>query len=108
MANGMPKTKKRKHSAARAANEKHADRTQVTRGTSTGAVRGPVFSMRGQSLQNVVFSAMVGLGCWGMAFFFAFLYADPNHYLYGGIMALTALGWSIIATRRWSTYRQRA
>lgn len=103
----MPKAKKRKRSATQAANGKHADRAQVTHDAPRGAVRSPVLSVRGQSLQNVVFSAMVGLGCWGMAFFFAFLYADPNHYLYGGIMALTALGWSIIAARRWSTYRQR-
>ncbi len=108
MAIGMPKAKKRKRSAGRAANEKRRENAQMTRDMPASAVRNPVLAMRGQSMQNVVFSTMIGLGCWGMAFFFAFLYADPNHYLYGGIMALTALGWSVIAARKWSIYRQRA
>ena len=104
----MPKAKKRKYITARAAHEKSTTREQVARDLPIRSARGSAIAMRGQSLQNLVFSIMVGLGCWGMAFFFTFLYADPNHYLYGGIMALTALGWSIIAARKWSVYRQRA
>ncbi|HEU5379514.1 MAG TPA: hypothetical protein VFV38_29170 [Ktedonobacteraceae bacterium] len=71
-------------------------------------VRGSSLSTGGQNLQNLAFSGMVALGCWGMAFFFAFFYTEANRYLYGAIMAITALGWSIIVARRWSTYRQRA
>jgi len=57
----------------------------------------------------MVFSVMVALGCWGFAIFCFFYFAvEPNHNLYGGLMAATALIWSIIAARRWSAYRQRA
>jgi len=53
------------------------------------------------SLQNVVFSAMVALGCWGMTAFFAFFYfADANHFLYAAMAGLTAVGWTILAVRR--------
>ncbi|HVU66001.1 MAG TPA: hypothetical protein VHD63_02680 [Ktedonobacteraceae bacterium] len=63
--------------------------------------------MRRPSLQNTVFSLMVALGCLGLALFFIFFYAeDANHYLYGGIAGLTALGWLVISVRRWSSYRQ--
>jgi hypothetical protein len=59
------------------------------------------------SLQNAVFALMATLGFVGFAIFFTFFYSeDANHYLYGGVMGLTALGWLFIATRRWSTYRQ--
>ncbi len=44
--------------------------------------------------RNLLFPAMVALGCWGLAFSFIFLYDDPNHYLYGGMAALIALLWS--------------
>ncbi len=39
-------------------------------------------------------SALVALGCWGMAISFAFFSADPNHYLFAGMAALMALMWS--------------
>jgi hypothetical protein len=59
-------------------------------------------------MQNVVFSAMVALGCWGFTIFCLFFYTvDPNHYLYSGILALTALGWSLLLVRRWSQYRRQ-
>ncbi|MGH2482330.1 MAG: hypothetical protein ACRDHW_22000 [Ktedonobacteraceae bacterium] len=104
----MPKAKKRKHMTSQAPRENSATSAQAARHIPARPARGPLMAIGSQSLQNLVFSAMVGLGCWGMAFFFAFLYVDPNRYLYGGIMALTALGWSIITARKWSTYRQRA
>jgi hypothetical protein len=60
-------------------------------------------------MQNIVFALMVTLGCLGMAIFFTFFYSeDANHYIYGGVMGLTAVGWLVIASRRWSSYRQRA
>jgi hypothetical protein len=90
-------------------NENKTVSEQIARATPARVTRGSVLAMGGQSLQNVVFSAMVGLGCWGMAFFFIFFYSEePNHYLYGGIMAVTALIWSLIAVRKWSMYQQRA
>jgi hypothetical protein len=39
-------------------------------------------------------SALVTLGCWGMAISFAFFSADPNHYLFAGMAALMGLMWS--------------
>jgi hypothetical protein len=39
-------------------------------------------------------SAMVAVGCWGMAFAFIFLTNEQNHLLFGGIAALMALMWS--------------
>lgn len=59
-------------------------------------------------MQSVVFPVMLTLGFMGMAIFFTFFYGeDANHYIYGGAMGLTALGWLVIASRRWSSYRQR-
>lgn len=59
-------------------------------------------------MQNLVYSAMAALGFWGLTIFCIFFYlADPNHYIYGAIMGLTAVGWSVIAARRWWAYRQR-
>jgi hypothetical protein len=59
-------------------------------------------------MQNLAFSLMVALGFWGLAIFCTFFYvADPNHYLYGAIMGLTAVGWTVILVRRWLAYRQR-
>ncbi len=39
-------------------------------------------------------SALVALGCWGMAISFALFSADPNHYLFAGMAALMGLMWS--------------
>ncbi len=65
--------------------------------------------VRGTSLQSALFALMVTLGFVGFAIFFTFFYGeDANHFLYGGVMGLTALGWLVIAMRRWSLYRQRA
>ncbi len=59
-------------------------------------------------MQNLVFSVLVALGFWGLTFFALFFFTvDPNHYLYGALMGLTSLGWSVIVVRRWQTYRQR-
>jgi len=50
---------------------------------------------------------MIALGFWGFAIFCIFFYTeDANHYLYGAIMALTAVGWSILVARRWLSYRR--
>jgi hypothetical protein len=39
-------------------------------------------------------SALVSLGCWGLAISFIFFSTDSNHYLFGGMAALMALMWS--------------
>lgn len=63
---------------------------------------------RSASVQNFMYSLMVAVGFWGLAIFCTFFYADdPNHFLYGAIMGLTAIGWSVIVGRRWMAYRQR-
>jgi cytochrome c biogenesis protein CcdA len=64
---------------------------------------------RRPSLQNAVFALMLTLGFVGFAVFFTFFYTeDANHFLYGGAMALTALGWLVLAMKRWSAYRDYA
>lgn len=103
----MPKAKKRKKTAGSLEQGKLAASESRERAVPTKTMRGLVMAKRGQSMQNLVFSAMVGLGCWGLACFFIFFYGeDSNHYLYGGMMAVTAFIWSYIAVRRWSLYRQ--
>lgn len=101
----MPKTKRRKKSPSRASAGSAPTRGSVERTVPAGRAQ----LARKPSVQNAVFSTMVALGCLGMAAFFTFFYPeDANHYLYGGVMAVTAVGWLVIATRRWSVYRRRA
>ncbi len=102
----MPKTKKRKRTSNHAAAEKNGTlQTQERRKTSARAVQR---SSSSGSLQNIIFSGMVALGCLGMAIFFIFFYGeDANHYLYAGIIGLTGLGWLALLWRRWSQYRSR-
>ena len=104
----MPKTKRRKKATKHASASKNGtvqgevERAATRRGVSYAGARSV-------SMQNVVFSAMVALGFWGFTVFCLFFYTvDPNHYLYAGILALTALGWSALLVRRWSQYRQQA
>jgi len=103
----MSKTNRRKKSKSRASvgsgavQEKRAER--ASSGASSGRGRAP----SKPSLQSAVFALMLTLGCLGLAIFFIFFYSeDANHYLYGGVMGLTTLGWLAIAARRWSAYRQ--
>lgn len=44
--------------------------------------------------QNLILPSMVALGCWGMAFSFAYFYNDPNHVLFAGMAAMMALLWT--------------
>lgn len=99
----MPKTRRRKRAGTRltvgsnGVGQDRVERVRVAR-ASAGTV----------SVQNVAFSAMVALGFWGFTVFCLFFYTvDPNHYLYGGMLALTALGWSWLLARRWSQYRRQ-
>jgi hypothetical protein len=52
-------------------------------------------------------TALVALGCWGMAISFAFFSADPNHYLYAGMAAVMGLMWSFSFGLRVSKSRGR-
>jgi hypothetical protein len=104
----MSKTRKRKRAASRLAPE-NVEVLENAAGEiqNTRAVRKRALSVGGPSQQNLAFSLMVALGFWGLAVFCVFFFAaDPNHYLYGGIMALTAVGWSFLVARKWSAYRQ--
>jgi len=51
-------------------------------------------SSRAAGPQSLILPSMVALGCWGMAFSFAYFYNDPNHLLFAGMAALMALLWS--------------
>ncbi|HEY0756045.1 MAG TPA: hypothetical protein VGD98_18965 [Ktedonobacteraceae bacterium] len=104
----MSKTKRRKKNRSRPAGGGVTSQVRVEQS-------GPASFPRrrrttgGASLQRVVFALMLTLGFLGIAIFFTFFYAeDANHYLYGGAMGLTALGWLFLAGRRWSVYRQSA
>lgn len=44
--------------------------------------------------QSFILPAMVALGCWGMAFSFAYFYNDPNHMIFAAMASLMALLWS--------------
>lgn len=59
---------------------------------------------RSSSPTNLAFSGMVALGCWGMAFSFAFFYSDPNHYLFAGMACMMGLLWSYSTMVRLRTY----
>lgn len=100
----MAKTKRRKKARPRGEGVSAPTREVVRKDAPTRQIRlGPK-----PSLQNTVFAFMVTLGFLGFAVFFIFFYnEDANHYLYGALLGLTALGWLVIALRRWSSYRQR-
>ena len=104
----MPKTKRRKKAAKSASASKNGTvQGEVERATAPRAVPYAGLAAGAVSIQNVVFSAMVAVGFWGFTVFCLFFYTvDPNHYLYAGVLALTALGWSILLARRWSQYRR--
>lgn len=104
----MPKTRRRKKATKKASASRNGTvQGEVERAATTRAVS--YAGARPVSMQNVVFSAMVALGFWGFTVFCLFFYTvDPNHYLYAGILALTALGWSVLLVRRWSQYRRQA
>ena len=63
--------------------------------TSTASVNRRFFSPAVSSPQNLIFPAMVAIGCWLMAFTLIFLTNDPNRYLIGGMAVLIALLWTI-------------
>ena len=61
--------------------------------------------------QSLILPSMVALGCWGMAFSFAYFYNDPNHLLFAGMAALMALLWSYsvyMRIRKLRTMRQKS
>jgi hypothetical protein len=106
----MPKKRRRKKMAKQLpVSANGVGRARVERTATARAVSYADISARAGSMQHVVFSAMVALGFWGFTIFCLFFYTvDPNHYLYGAILALTALGWSWLLLRRWSRYRRQA
>ena len=106
----MPKSKKRKKTTSRASDGNVAVQEKAAYERPASQTRRPVrYGGGGAGLQKVTFAAMLTLGFLGMAIFFTFFYTeDPNHYFYGGVAALTALGWLVLLAQRWSQYRQRA
>ena len=55
--------------------------------------------------QSLILPAMVALGCWGMAFSFAYFYNDPNHLIFAVMAALMALIWSYSVYTRFHKLR---
>ncbi len=69
------------------------------RARSAGAVQGT---------QGMMMSALVALGCWGLAAYYTFIMNDSNHFLFGGFAAALALLWSFsfgLRVRRWQQKR---
>jgi hypothetical protein len=61
-----------------------------------------------QGTQGLMMSAMVALGCWGLAAYYTFVMNDSNHFLFGGFAAVLALLWSFsfgLRVRRWQQKR---
>jgi len=68
-------------------------------------------SPRVAGTQSLILPSMVALGCWGMAFSFAYFYNDPNHVLFAGLAALMALLWTYsvyIRIRKMRAMRQKS
>lgn len=55
--------------------------------------------------QSLILPSMVALGCWGMAFSFAYFYNDPNHLLFAGMAVLMALLWTYSVYTRFRKVR---
>ncbi|GAC1566478.1 MAG: hypothetical protein NVS3B14_09090 [Ktedonobacteraceae bacterium] len=70
-----------------------AQRSAAVSTSATGANRR--FNLPGAAgPQSLIMPTMVALGCWGMAFSFAFFYNDPNHFIFAAMAALMALLWT--------------
>jgi hypothetical protein len=76
-----------------------------TRSSQIG--RSPARATGSRGTQNLVMSAMIALGCWGIAISFIFFTSDPNRYLYSGMAALIAIMWSSIFGMRIRKLRQQ-
>jgi hypothetical protein len=119
----MPKARK-KRSAKMSTAQSRALRTSQNAGTGTrvesanrsasaqsGVTNRRFVSPRVSGPQSLVLPAMVALGCWGMAFSFAYFYNDPNHFLFAGMAAVMALIWSYsvyIRIRKLRATRQKS
>ena len=113
----MPKARKKK-SAKMSTTQSRALRVSQNAGAGTKPVSAsnavsaqPVVanrrfvSPRGTGPQSLILPSMVALGCWGMAFSFAYFYNDPNHVLFAGMAVLMALLWSYSVYARFRKLR---
>ena len=102
----MPKARKKKsakistaQSRALRASQNAGASSRPEPASSAAAVRPVATNRRFLSSQvagpqSLILPAMVALGCWGMAFSFAYFYNDPNHLIFAVMAALMALIWS--------------
>jgi len=88
----MPKIKARKKGSAARTQTVQASSTTLSNNTAGTKRTAQASGMPGS--QSLLMSALVSLGCWGLAVSFIFFSTDPNHYLFGGMAALMALMWS--------------
>ena len=83
----------------------------ATVSASTATTNRRFVSPRVAGPQSLILPSMVALGCWGMAFSFAYFYNDPNHFLFAGLAALMALLWTYsvyIRIRKLRAARQKS
>jgi hypothetical protein len=107
----MPKTS-RAHRRKRAADAvvKKPQQTKATAAVASQQPPSAVSASRARSTnpvqgtQGMMMSALVALGCWGLAAYYTFIMNDSNHFLFGGFAAVLALLWSFsfgLRVRRW-------
>jgi hypothetical protein len=119
----MPKARKKKSAKMSTAQSRALRVSQQTGGGSRpapannaasaqpGAANRRFVSPRVAGPQSLILPSMVALGCWGMAFSFAYFYNDPNHFLFAGLAALMALLWTYsvyIRIRKLRATRQKS
>ncbi|HEY7416351.1 MAG TPA: hypothetical protein VH593_14255, partial [Ktedonobacteraceae bacterium] len=94
----MPKTKARKRGKDKSGSTQERVALPAQAGTRASSRNGRSSSKApgSSNTQNLITSAMIALGFWGMSISFIFFYPDPNHYLYGGLVALMAVIWSFL------------
>ena len=64
------------------------------------AQRSP-FAASANNPRSLLWPALVALGCWGMAVSFLFFSNDPNHILFGVLVVVMALLWTLSLAVRW-------
>ena len=109
----MPKTRKRNRGTTqkstigtvKAANAQNV----VQQPTGTTSVKRPLVPSA-SGMQGLIWPALVSLGCWGMAVSFFFFSNDPNHVVFGSLVVVMALLWTLsfgVRLRKMMVLRQK-
>ncbi len=109
----MPKTRKRKKGTIQQNSIGTMKPTSAQNAgqqpTTTASLRRPAASSL-SGPQGLIWPALVSLGCWGMAISFFFFSNDPNHMVFGLLVVLMALLWTVslgVRLRKMMALRQK-